>query len=258
MPPSAAPRRSREEVQVDTVGFFGKVPAARDFVFHGLPVRLTEAWAGIVSSWLSERRTHGGPDWARDMLRSPVWRFLLPEGIPGGGFGGAAGLVATSVDSAGRIFPFCVMLATDGAGIPSQPDAAVDHIMDGIESRMLGFMETQSHRDSFLAELHTALRHFPRHHPPAPSSYLRAGEAAAIFLGTEPAWRMTVPMESFFVTATGDETRQECHWWHDGLGESIGPQHLVSRGLPVGAAAAPLFSSNWKEGWQPRATTEGM
>ncbi|MCL6707128.1 type VI secretion system-associated protein TagF [Pseudomonas sp. R2.Fl] len=242
---------------METVGFFGKVPAARDFVFHGLPARVTEAWAGFASDWLSEARRNAGPDWMQVVLRSPVWRFLLPEGLPDCGIAGAAGLMAGSVDGAGRVFPFCVMLMTDSPGTPPAPDAALDAVMDGIEPLMLGFMEASHERDPLVAALETARSKFMRRTIAETRPYLREDEAAAILFGTEPAWSTAKATEAFALPSAGVDHRAECHWWHDGLGETMGSQHLVTRSIPTGSAAAPLFCGNWKNHWLPRAK-DGM
>ncbi|MCJ8518551.1 type VI secretion system ImpM family protein [Pseudorhizobium tarimense] len=244
---------------METVGFFGKVPAARDFVFHGLSARVTEAWAGFVSDWLSQARENAGPDWTQAVLRSPVWRFLLPEGIPDCGIAGAAGLMAGSVDGAGRVFPFSVMLLTGGPGTPLMPDAALDAAMDEIEPLMLGFMEAQHERDLLLATLEAARSGFTRRTRTMAETqpHLREDEAAAIMLGGEPAWHTVAATEAFCLPSAAAGGQAECHWWHDGLGETMGSQYLVSRGIPTGPAAAPLFHGNWRSLWQPRAK-DGM
>lgn len=239
---------------METVGFFGKVPAVRDFVFHGLPLRVTEAWAGFVSAWLLEMRRNAGPDrGTQNMLRSPVWRFLLPDGIPGCGIAGAAGLMAGSIDGAGRAFPFCVLLATDAPGTPALPDAALDGLLDAIEPRMLGFMEAPHERSALIAALEAARSRLPRQAAAETQPQLRAGEAAAIFLDTEPAWSTTAAGEAFYLASAGSGQKAECHWWHDGLGKAGRPQYLVTQGMPKGTAAGPLFCPDWQQHWLPRA-----
>lgn len=238
---------------METVGFFGKIPAARDFVFHGLSAHVTEAWARLVSEWLAQARMDRDADRARTALASPVWRFLLPEGLPDCGITGAAGLMAGSVDGAGRVFPFCILLATAGGGTPRFPNAAIDRIMDELEPPMLGFMETPSERSALVAALEMARARFPKESTDGSSGFLlRENEAAAILLDADPAWDAAAAGKAFSLPAAAHDGRAECHWWHDGLGAAIGSQHLVTRGLPTGSAAALLFGDGWQGGWLPR------
>jgi type VI secretion system protein ImpM len=81
-----------------TPGFFGKMPAAGDFVSRGLPAAFTRNW----DRWASR---HLVP-----LMQSGAWpeqaaiRFLLGSSA----FGPAAGVVLSSADRAGRRFPLTV------------------------------------------------------------------------------------------------------------------------------------------------------
>src|SRR5262245_10405501 len=94
-----------------TFGYFGKVPAMPDYVFQGLSMRATDPWAVHLTHWLAAGRKAAGASWTTRFLTSPVWRFAVSKNL----FGPECwvGLLAGSVDSVGREFPFIVMMTAD-------------------------------------------------------------------------------------------------------------------------------------------------
>lgn len=246
---------------MDTTGYFGKVPAARDFVYYGLPVRLTEAWASMVSPWLAAARSQSGQDWPQAALTSPVWRFLLPGGVPGAAdYGGCAGLMAGSIDGAGRVFPFAVLILSDGFS-SRRPDATLDLTFDRIEPVMLAFMEGHLAAADFAATLLNEGRSLS-----AGASnetfkpVLGGGEDAACFIGGRPAWNAEAAVESYRpgTTSTPRLDLSECYWWHDGMGPQRGPEFCVFRGPPGDTAAQPFFNADWRKAWQRRNVTGAL
>ncbi|WP_206244457.1 type VI secretion system-associated protein TagF [Novosphingobium terrae] len=97
---------------------FGKLPSHGDFVARGLPA----AERAALDGWLS-----GEVDAARRMFaaafddlydRAPPWRFARAEGPVG-----AAGVLAPSIDLAGRRFPLYLALA----GVAAEALVAAAH-----------------------------------------------------------------------------------------------------------------------------------
>lgn len=90
-----------------TTGFFGKIPAAGDFVSWNLPRAFTDRWDRWMSRDLIEHPSRGPLD-------PRAWRFTVPAGI----FCDApcAGVWRMSEDRAGRRYPFVI------AGIGARPD----------------------------------------------------------------------------------------------------------------------------------------
>jgi type VI secretion system protein ImpM len=82
-----------------TAGFFGKIPAAGDFVAWNLPRAFTDRWDRWMSTDLADHP-------ARGPLDPRAWRFTVPAGIfcdqP------AAGVWRMSEDRAGRRYPFVI------------------------------------------------------------------------------------------------------------------------------------------------------
>lgn len=243
---------------MELLGYFGKVPSARDFVFHGLPTRVTEAWAKIVTGWMTSVRSEGEDVFQRSVLSSPVWRFLMPGGFNGdAGVNGAAGLMAGSIDGAGRVFPFAVLLVSRHASTLTRPDARLDKALDRIEDAMLGFMEDQIGNETFAEMLKTVTGDISlaAREPVAVSPLLADIELAACFNGVDPAWsgrQASQVMSLPALTASGAGSAEN-YWWHEGHGQLRPPQLYAVRGLPAYATARPLFLTDWSADWRPRA-----
>ncbi|WP_162894644.1 type VI secretion system-associated protein TagF [Rhizobium terrae] len=245
---------------MELLGYFGKVPSARDFVFHGLPARVTEAWAGIVAGWMVSIRNEGDDAFQRGVLSSPVWRFLAPAGFGGAaGVNGAAGLLAGSIDGAGRVFPFSVLMVSRHPSGVIRPDARLDKALDRIEAAMLAFMEDQIAKEDFIAALKavTGDLSLVARETTASGSMLSETEAAACFTGVDPAWSgeravqvISLPFDPA-APALQKAVSSESYWWHDGHA-SRPPQFYVVRGLPADATVRPLFLADWPVGWQMR------
>jgi len=96
-------------------GFYGKLPARGDFVRNGLPRDFTDPWDAWLSRVITGSRGRMGEGWLPAFLESPVWRFVLAQGLCGERT--AVGLMLPSVDRAGRYFPltFAALLGRDAA-----------------------------------------------------------------------------------------------------------------------------------------------
>jgi type VI secretion system protein ImpM len=97
-------------------GFFGKIPAAGDFVVWNLPRDFTDRWDRWFSAELRLRPDNGPLD-------PRTWRFGAPPGV----FGAreAAGAWRMSEDRAGRRYPFVVARL---APIPDPDDPWFDGV----------------------------------------------------------------------------------------------------------------------------------
>ena len=89
-----------------TIGLFGKLPARRDFIRHGIDnatLALIEPWlhAGLHAS-----RTALGDDWDAVYMGAPIWRFRCEDDRIGGSL---RGVMMPSVDGVGRKFPLLVL-----------------------------------------------------------------------------------------------------------------------------------------------------
>ena len=89
-----------------TVGLFGKLPARRDFVQHGVG----PATLGLIEPWLHASlhasRMALGDDWSAIYMDAPIWRFRCDDDRL---IGPLLGVLMASVDGVGREFPLLVL-----------------------------------------------------------------------------------------------------------------------------------------------------
>ena len=86
-----------------SVGFFGKLPGAGDFVQRRLPRAFVERWDRHFEQAVFASRETLGQEWAAAYRASPTWRFVLsPQAC---GEGAWAGVFGPADDRVGRSFP---------------------------------------------------------------------------------------------------------------------------------------------------------
>ncbi|WP_353646394.1 type VI secretion system-associated protein TagF [Mesorhizobium sp. WSM2239] len=132
----------REDLSVP--GFYGKVPAAGDFVGRGLPRDFVRRW----DRWLAQ---HLAP-----LVGAQFWpwplalRFLAGPGC----FGPATGIILQSTDKAGRRFPLSIVTPLPAASMAmARADAWFAEIEDAGVGAQLGELTPD--------ELEAALVHLP-------------------------------------------------------------------------------------------------
>lgn len=96
-----------------TVRLFGKLPSHGDFVARGLAAMDRDALDRWLSAGLKDARAAFGPDFDALYDHAPAWRFAAMEGE---GDKAVAGVLAPSIDRAGRRYPLYLVLAGIDAG----------------------------------------------------------------------------------------------------------------------------------------------
>ncbi|MGQ0546838.1 MAG: type VI secretion system-associated protein TagF [Betaproteobacteria bacterium] len=90
-------------------GWYGKMPAAGDFIARRLPASFSEPWDRWLQAAMTGSRERLGEAWSDAFLSMPPWRFVLAPGIVSRN--AWAGLMVPSVDAVGRYFPLTVASA---------------------------------------------------------------------------------------------------------------------------------------------------
>jgi len=89
------------------VGFYGKLPCNGDFLQRRVPQEFIDVWDPWLQECIHASREALREDWLNAYLTSPVWRFVLAEGVCGSG--AYAGVMLPSVDRVGRYFPLTIV-----------------------------------------------------------------------------------------------------------------------------------------------------
>lgn len=87
-------------------GFYGKIPALGDFVSRGLKTEIVNT----LDSWLTDYMSALPlvlPNYQTDWESLPIWRFITAQSIFSEHI--CVGLLASSYDSVGRLFPVVIL-----------------------------------------------------------------------------------------------------------------------------------------------------
>lgn len=239
-------------------GYFGKRPADRDFVFEGLPTRVTEVWADRISSWLIGLRAAAPETWRGSYYAAPLWRFAVAANhLTDQAW---IGLMAASADEMGRAFPFAVLMSMQANAFGKEVVFQIDEVMDALELDVLDFLAGDTNRGKFLsriavgsADIRSALDH-KNGEVLASIPELSGGEA-----GLCTPWSdLAAPDGAERHILVWDRTHDMPHpaapgyWWHEGCADRVA-EYCVFGGMPEADAAVGMFLGNWnKFGWRPR------
>lgn len=232
-----------------SVGFFGKLPGAGDFVQRRLPGDFVERWDRHFEHAVAASRERLGASWQERWFASPAWRFVLAPGVCGES--AWAGVMAPAADRVGRCFPM-VMAAPLG----NDPAACTRTLREA--QRWFDVLEVahaEARRqgwgaDAFDARL-VAL--------PGPQGVTRSDPAAAL-AGIDwrgaAQWRMPLRVhghdERFLETLWSQLLANGpgwCLWWTHGAA-MVPASAMATHGLPLPTGfAAFLDAGQGDDAW---------
>jgi len=87
--------------------WFGKIPAAGDFVSRRFPHEQQRVWDDWIRSGLLYLQQVSPDQWQTRFSAGPIWNFLVPPtpALPVA----QCGLIAPSIDRVGRLYPLCIV-----------------------------------------------------------------------------------------------------------------------------------------------------
>ena len=98
-----------------TVGWYGKIPSAGDFIARRVSPSFREPWDRWLQQAMAGSQRRLGAGWRDAFLSMPAWRFVLGPGVLDAN--AWAGLMVPSVDAVGRYFPLTVACALPPASL---------------------------------------------------------------------------------------------------------------------------------------------
>ena len=232
-----------------SVGFFGKLPGAGDFVQRRLPPRFVEVWDAHFEQAVHASRQTLGEGWAPAYRASPLWRFVLSPQVCGES--AWAGVFGPAQDRVGRCFP--MVLAAPVAAVE------IDALLRGGGAWFDALARTHAHgqRDGSVdaAGFDALVAALPG---PAPM-IVSMGLFPDLDLGQANHWRLPLPTRAIDTGALAalwqrlaERGGPCCLWWSEGGGR-VPPGMLATRGLPAPAAYAGFLDGACVEGWQTPA-----
>jgi type VI secretion system protein ImpM len=217
-----------------SVGLFGKLPARRDYVQHGVEPRIMQVLDPWLQEALAESRRALGHAWLDHWLLSPIWRFWFGERIAGRPVLGA---LMPSVDGVGRYFPLCLVGAYDPAPPPPEIDDQPEWFAV-VEDLLLCALDEEGTYDGLL----TGLAALPRARA-APAEDLPPVQAdPADVPGIFAALRQGAAIDLY--------DRCTC-WWVPSADGVRPPRALLRRGLPEPAEYTFMVALDGDPGLAP-------
>jgi type VI secretion system protein ImpM len=240
------------------VGFFGKLPCRGDFLKRRVRDDFVAVWDDWLQQCLAESRQQMQEQWLNAYLASPIWRFVLSEGVCGTGM--YAGVLVPSVDRVGRYFPLTLVAqwSTEHGALDVACDA--QDWFDALEELALQAPDI-SDIDVFDAQV-ARLSGFGDADAAAESADLRDALARANFPHGSAQWHVPLHSVLSLQRAINAMALREMErtlrplsvWWTDGS-DTVAPSWLCVRGLPGPESFAAMLSGRWSgTGWQGIAT----
>jgi type VI secretion system protein ImpM len=236
------------------VGFYGKLPCRGDFLQRRVPEEFVDVWDTWVRESLYESRRQLQERWLGAYLTSPVWRFVLTDGLCGPD--AYAGVILPSVDRVGRYFPLTIVarwevevsaLATAcsqqkwfesaetlGLSALDAPTLDIDDFDQGV-ARLAAQIDASSER---FAQL-----------PDGAHVGVRSGRPAHWYLPLNSSRSLRCAVEAIAMRELERRLHPLSLWWTDGSNE-IAPGMLCVSGLPEPSGFAAMLSGERAEsGW---------
>jgi len=226
-------------------GFFGKLPGLGDFVTRRLPQDFLRVWDPWLQRSLAQSRDALGEDWLDAYLTSPIWHFVLSDGIAG--LHPWVGLLMPSVDRVGRYFPFTVARALAGPANPFLVLAASSSWRTQTQEIMLAALEGSLSLEEMDACLIGT--------EPEPAAAAAARPPAVHQDCNAQGWRLSLETPTRIAQiapnllhyAMGELFLGYSLWWSEGS-ERLSPSLLLCQGLPQESAFRALYTGDWPAG----------
>jgi len=226
----------------NSVGLFGKLPAHGDFIYRNLPSNFINAWDAWLQGFVGSSQEQIGETWLDVYLTSPIWRFVLSEGVVDGNYW--AGIMLPSVDRVGRYFPFSVAARLPANANPFDVIKQNDWY-EAIEQAALKALSGQLQIDDLAVELN-------QHKYELDTAY-KLGAAIPEKQGTLIHLQHdAAPVDSvypFLLDAVCKEQLVSYSLWATTYGsELVEPCLFYTRGLPPLRGIAAMLDGQWAAG----------
>jgi type VI secretion system protein ImpM len=227
-------------------GFFGKLPAKRDFVASGASRAFLDMWEPWLQASLATSRQTLGENWAPAYNRAPIWRFWL-----GAQFAGEAmiGALMASVDGVGRAFPLAIVCGEDG-GLLAPPEIEANAAWcEAAEHALLGALAPETPFENFAQAVETLPAPIvqPRIEEMSGVEQLADGAVLVRGLDAQTALAFRAARRFGHRSAFAGQT----FWWTVG-GEGFPALALAAAGMP-----APLLFADMLTGAFARTAADG-
>ena len=236
-----------------TIGLYGKLPSHGDFLERRAPPGFVAAWDRWLQDAVHASRGDLAERWLERYLTSPVWRFYCSAGVCGSA--PLLGFMVPSVDSAGRYFPFTVVVELSSTAVPGATIRESDPLLASAEQLVLDLLGSRSADFDSFDERLVALA---GRHSLAKVARMASADASALVDGAgRGPWYLSLPASDGLGAVLDQLVAQRLTsvygphslWWTEGSA-IVEPCSLLVSGLPPPELFAAMMDGGWAQrGW---------
>ncbi len=224
-------------------GLFGKLPAHGDFIQRNLPASFVNVWDQWLQGFVGGSQEQLGEEWLDTYLTSPIWRFVLSEGVVDEHQW--AGVALPSVDRVGRYYPFSAITRIDFKTNPCEFAATQMAWFDALEQICLSALDGKILIDELVEEINAA-------NPINEGSYDKVSPAdtnGGVIVEMEFEEQSPSTVYPYLLDSFASQALSSYSVWSTKGSELINPCTFITQGLPAIAGVAAMLDGRWSH-WQ--------
>lgn len=226
-------------------GVFGKLPAHGDFIYRDLPTHFINIWDQWLQGFVGSSKEQIGDQWLDVYMTSPIWRFVLSEGVIDNN--SWAGILLPSVDRVGRYFPFSVVTRLPEKTSPTDFICNRPNWFETMEDVSLKALDGRLKIDELVEELNDS-------NPMRKDIYNRGSPLNTVSNMVIRTPKKDQPLNSvlpFMLDACLTENLSSYSIWGTRGSERIEPCLFVTKGLPQLSGVSAMMDGRWRAwNWQ--------
>lgn len=226
-------------------GLFGKLPAHGDFIHRNLPSTFINVWDEWLQHFISGSREQMGQEWLDIYLTSPIWRFVLSEGVVDQH--AWAGILIPSVDKVGRYFPFSVVRKLPDQTNPLEFLSIQNDWFENVEEVVLQALQGEFEVDDLMTQIN-ALQ-LNQNFEYRRAAYLNEKPTAVVNKVNDaqsPASAYANLLDAFLLHSIASYS-----FWSTQGSEHVTPCAFTSQGLPPVNGISAMLDGQWEQwNWQ--------
>lgn len=229
-------------------GLYGKLPAHGDFIYRNLPTRFVNAWDEWLQQYVYSSQELLGEHWLDYFLVSPVWRFVLSEGVMDEH--AWAGILLPSVDRVGRYFPFSLISKLPSSTGPATFISSNEAWFESMEECALRALDGQVVLDQLVEEVNGVRPKSPiyvrQQAVEQPNNIVI--DTPLKEAGQKNDFASSLPV---LLDAQLKQSMTSYSVWSTLGSEHVGPCTFVHKGLPAASGAGAMLDGQWHDWrWQ--------
>lgn len=221
-------------------GIFGKLPAHGDFIHRNLPPAFVSVWDEWLQHYIAASQEQLGDDWLNVYLTSPIWRFVMSNGVIDDH--AWAGFILPSVDRVGRYFPFSTITRIPSAINPLDFFSSHAQWFDGTEELALQALNGDMLVDDYMDAIN-ALQ------PEYAATYSRGSEQPgdAVIVKMQSEEQPASDMFSYMLDSCLTHSLKSYSAWSTSGSEYVSPCFFTVQGLPPVSGIVAMLDGHWLE-----------